>query len=77
MIQREVRKYLKRLGFYEAKEILSPDREPLISLFIEKKVEPIIEVKPARGKSSKSRSGSRSSSRKLIKPLKASDLPSR
>jgi hypothetical protein len=62
-IQREVRKYLQRLGFYEAKEILSPEREPQINLFIEKKINPIIEVK-AHKKKSKSRSGSRSSGKK-------------
>jgi hypothetical protein len=64
MIQREVRKYLQRLGFYEATEIISPDREPLISLFIEKKVAPVIEVKASK---SKSRSGSRSSGKKGLK----------
>ena len=37
VIQKEVRKFLKTLGFYEAREVSSPDREPQISLFIEKR----------------------------------------
>ena len=48
VIQKEVRRFLKTLGFYEAREVSSPEREPQISLFIEKR---------------KSRSGSKSKSR--------------
>lgn len=59
-IQRVVRRYLNRLGFYEAREILSPDRQPQINLFIEQQLDPINEGR----KSSKSRSGSRSSGKK-------------
>ena len=37
IIQKEVRKFLRTLGFYEAREVSSPEREPQISLFIEKR----------------------------------------
>ena len=46
MIQKEVRKYLKCLGFYEARQVGSPDSSPKIALYVERK-------------SSKSRSGSK------------------
>lgn len=36
IIQKEVRKYLKGIGFYRARQIASPEREP-ISLYIEKR----------------------------------------
>ena len=51
VIQKEVRRFLKTLGFYEAREVSSPEREPQISLFIEKR------------KRSQSRSASKSKSR--------------
>lgn len=66
-IQREVRKYLNRLGFYEAREILSPDREPQINLFIEQQIDPTLENK----KSSKSRS--RSSGKKNFNKKRSPD----
>ena len=52
IIQKEVRRFLKTLGFYEAREVSSPEREPQISLFIEKRT----------GSRSKSNSKSRKTS---------------
>jgi len=37
VIQTEVRKYLKSIGFYHARQVDSPAREAQVSLFIERK----------------------------------------
>ena len=57
IIQKEVRKYLKVIGFYQARQIHSPDREP-INFFIEKRSRSHSR-KSNKQQQSKSRSGSR------------------
>lgn len=76
VIQVEVRKYLKQIGFYHARQIDSPDREAQISLFIEKRSRKSRSRDSKKSKQSRSRSGSRGLRQSPKLSLPASELPS-